>query len=350
MQANPITREQLEKEAQHFNFFKAVHLLEMFDRGRAPGRGLSPGHDTVRFSVQPGAAFPASDIQSLETAGNGAAPRMQINFMGLIGPKGVLPDWYNTYARACNDKKDYGFTDFLDMFHHRLISLFYLAWKKYRLAENYRPDGSDPVSGILASLAGSSEREKTADPEFFSYARNRLIYFCGLLGRTVPTVAAMETVISHAVGAAVHVEQFVERLIRIHKEDRTCLGRRNSRLKHDALCGSSVRDISAFFRLHIGPLNWERYMAFVPGSRNLNRLRRLIAYLAGIEYEFEICLLIPAAQIPALGLGAPAEPPILGRTATLRRPDRTSKKDFTVSVAGVPTPATQQQKGVYDTA
>jgi type VI secretion system protein ImpH len=348
MQESNSVQQQLRTEAHRFNFFKAVHLLELSAGNRPPGKGLSPAQDPVHFKVRPGFSFPASDIQQIKANGNGSAPQMTVNFMGLIGPKGVLPDWYNSHAIERNYHKDYCFTDFLDLFHQRLISLFYLAWKKYRLAENYRGDCDDPISRILAELTGATEREQAVDPEFFDYAQKRLIHFCGLVTRTVPTVAAIETIVAHAVGAPVCIEQFVERLVPIHEQDRTRLGRKNSTLKQDALCGRSIRDASSFFRVAIGPLSWERYMAFAPRSRNLEMLRRLIAFLAGIEYEFEVRLIIHGHAIPALSLGSKVQPPILGRTATLRRPHRSHKHDVTVKATRKPpVHSTAQSKGNY---
>lgn len=330
---NPIKRK-LREEGFRFNFFKAVHLLELFSGGHTPGTGLSPSQDPVHFSVKPGFSFPASDVQEIKANGNGSAPRMTVNFMGLIGPKGVLPDWYNAYAQNSNYKKDHAFTDFLDLFHHRLISLFYRAWKKYRLVENYRSDGSDAITAVLESLSGTGSQEKQADPEFFDHAGKRLLYFCGLVSRTVPTGAAIETIISHAVGAPVSVEQFVERTIEIHRQDRTRLGRRNATLKKDALCGGKVRDAGSYFRIHIGPLSWKQYLAFAPGSRNLDKVRQLVTYLAGIEYEFDMRLTIRGQEIPGLKLGAGARGPMLGRTATLRRPHRPHRRDISVTAKG----------------
>lgn len=331
MQETNSVKQQLHKEAHRFDFFKAVRLLELFGGGQALGRGLTPAQDPVHFSVMPGIGFPASDIQEIKAEENGTAPKMIINFMGLIGSQGVLPAWYNTHAQNCNHRADHCFTDFLDLFHHRLISLFYLAWKKYRLAENYCSDGSDSISAVLACLAGAGDRNKATDEAFFEYTQKRLIHFCGLVARTVPTVAAMQTIVAHAVGAPVSVEQFVERLIPIHEQDRTRLGRNNSTLKKDALCGRSVRDASSYFRVHIGPLTWERYLAFAPHSSNLEMLRRLIAYLAGIEYEFEIRLIIRGDEIPALSLGSRKQAPVLGRSVTLRRPHRPCKSDINVT-------------------
>jgi type VI secretion system protein ImpH len=326
-------KRKLREEGYRFNFFKAVHLLELFGGGCCPGTGLSPEKDPVHFCVKPGFSFPASDIEGIRTNGNGAPPKMAVNFMGLVGPKGVLPDWYNSHAFDCRQKKDHAFSDFLDLFHHRLLSLFYRAWKKYRLVENFRADGSDAISGVLGRLAGAGHRERRAHPRFFGHARHRLIHFCGLVSRTVPTVAAVETLIGHAVGAPVRVEQFVERVLRVHRQDRTRLGRRNCTLKENALCGGKMHDAGSFFRVHIGPLAWKRYLAFCPGSRNLQMVQELVAYLVGIEYEFDMRLVIRRQEIPALKLGDDARGPQLGRTATLKRPHRPHPKDIVVTAA-----------------
>jgi hypothetical protein len=56
--------------------------------------------DPVRFCVRPGFGFPASDIHACREQDNDAAAMHGVNFMGLIGPKGVLPDWYNLRAKS----------------------------------------------------------------------------------------------------------------------------------------------------------------------------------------------------------------------------------------------------------
>lgn len=303
-----------------FDFFKAVELMSRFSGRRDPGRAGSPSEEPVRFSVRPGIGFPASDIDWIENRDNGTPPRMTVNFMGLIGPSGVLPEWYNTHAQNRNYRKDYCFTDFLDMFHHRFISLFFRAWKKYRLVENYQPGGSDPISRILADLAGTCKDGDTDESAFTDYAGKRMIHFCGLVSRCVPTATAIETVVGNAVGAAVRIEQFAERMMPLYEPDRTCLGKRNGTLNQDALCGTHIREVGSFFRVYIGPLSWDRYMAFAPKSKNLALVERLIACLAGIEYEFEIRLIVRGTEIPAIGLGSGQPEPILGRTVMMRRP------------------------------
>ncbi len=323
-------KERLHEDICGFNFFKAVHLLEGYGRGRPLGKTLSPGKDPVRFRVKPGFSFPASDIFSIQN-GHGD-PVLTVNFMGLIGPNGILPHWYNSHAVELNHKKDYAFTDFLDLFHHRLISLFYRAWKKYRLAENYQPDCGDPISRCLTAYIGLDEREQKADIEFARVSRRRLIYFAGMASRNVPTATAVERIIANATGVAVRVEQFVERMLTIHEQDRTCLGRANGTLNNDALCGNRIRNVASFFEVILGPMSWEKYIAFQPRSRNLALVRKLIRFIVGLEYEFEIRLVIKGPEIPSLPLGGGKEgKPVLGRTVLLKWPDKPYLKNVDVT-------------------
>ena len=327
---NSAVKQRLLDQACGFSFFKAVHLLESFAGGRAPGLSLSPDKDPVRFRVLPGFSFPASDIAAIRNGDRAPKPEMTVNFMGLIGPKGVLPDWYNEHALQMNHKKANAFNEFLDMFHHRLISLFYLAWKKYRLAENFHTDGSDSISRCLADLAGIDPAEQDRDPQYYHNARQRLIYFSGMVSRAVPTASVIETVIANAVGAPVQVEQFVMRMIAVHEENRSCMGSKNSTLGKDAMCGGRIRDINNYFIVKLGPLTWEKYLAFQPRSRNLEMVHLLIARIAGIEYEFKVQLILKGPDIPGLCLGGRKGAPLLGRTVLLRNPERPYSRDIVV--------------------
>jgi type VI secretion system protein ImpH len=322
----------LYENACGFNFFKAVHLLEGYIQGDPLGKKLSPRNDPVRFRVRPGFTFPASDIYTLQSGHAHAGPEMTVNFMGLIGPKGVLPDWYNAYAQELNHNKDYAFTDFLDLFHHRLISLFYLAWKKYRLVENYLPDARDPISNSIASFVGIGGREKKVDPDFDRMNRRRLIFFSGMAARTVPTASAIEAIIANAVGVTVCVRQFVERMIPIHEQDRTRLGQTNSTLKKDALCGGRIRDAGSFFIVELGPMSWEKYLSFQPRSRNMVLVRKLITFIVGLEYEFQIRLILNGEDIPGLPLGGGGKgAPVLGRTVLLKWPEKPYRKNVVIN-------------------
>ena len=240
-----------------------------------------------------------------------------VNFMGLIGPKGLLPDWYNEYAQQCRHEKDYAFTDFLDIFHNRSLALFYQAWKKYRLPETYRSDHNDPISYSIACLSGIGSDETSSDPEFDQYAHQRLLYFSGLVARTTPTANAVEKIISNAVGAPAKIQQFVTRMYPVHEEDRSILGRNNCGLKKDAMCGGRIQDIGTYFIVKLGPLPWKQYLQLQPKSQSLKRVYQLITRIVGMTYEFEVHLIVKGDDIPVAALGNKKRMPMLGRSIKL---------------------------------
>ena len=117
--------EELSEDAPSFDFFQAVRLLERLRPDRAPVGGFGdPGAEVVSFAAHRGLSFPASEIQVLEAGQDGGPARMTVNFMGLTGPTGVLPYHYTQLLIERGRAGDDGLGDFLDLFHHRIVSLF----------------------------------------------------------------------------------------------------------------------------------------------------------------------------------------------------------------------------------
>jgi len=127
----------LEREPFCFDFFQAVRLLERLTPTREPvGKFVNPKHEVVHFAAHPSVSFPASQLQAL-TSKEGEPARMTVNFMGLIGPLGVLPHYYTELVIIRSRVKDHVLGDFLDIFNHRMISMFFQAWQKYRFTVAY---------------------------------------------------------------------------------------------------------------------------------------------------------------------------------------------------------------------
>ena len=56
-------------------------------------------------------------------------PRLGVRFLGLLGPQGPMPLHFTEYVRdRLQHHGDRALAHFLDLFHHRLLSLFYRAW------------------------------------------------------------------------------------------------------------------------------------------------------------------------------------------------------------------------------
>jgi type VI secretion system protein ImpH len=307
-QPNSSLAESLFEEFYNFSFFKAVDLLEKLSPDSKPlGQTLDPRREAVRFTVRPGLEFAPSDIAGLSFGEDEEPVSMDVAFMGLIGPSGVLPHWYNELAMERRRNKDFSFTAFLDIFHHRLISLFYLAWKKHQFPVTYLPGATDKLSGYLLSLAGLGTqglRGRIGLPE------ESLSFYSGLLSRGIPAAVSIESAISYYAGTTVKVEQFIERMIPLAPEDQTSIGAANARLGMDTVCGSFIWDCRTKFRVNLGPMHLQEFLRFLPTGDLLRPIFSLVRYMVGIEYEFEVRILLRREEVPPCILGAqtPAAP------------------------------------------
>ncbi len=315
-------KERLFREFFRFSFFRAVHLTELLSPDKKPlGQTLAPQEEPVRFKVRPGFSFPPSDITNIRPSDGENPVTMEVAFMGLIGPSGLLPHWYNELAEERLRQKDSSLTAFFDIFHHRLITLFYLAWKKYRLSENYLSRTLPDSSGLQCSLPDLSGLRSGGKDRFSNYLlsltglgtpgfsgriglpEESLLFYSGLLSRPVPSAVAIEAVVSYFSGTTAAVEQFIDRMIPLNPEDQTKLGAANGRLGMDTVCGSGVWENQTKFRISIGPMNYSRFTRFLPTGNMLGPIFSLVRYMVGIEYEFEIRIILKRGDVPPCILG-----------------------------------------------
>ena len=130
-------------EPFRFDFFQAVRLLHhLFPERPSIGRGGPPSREPVRFRSWLSMSFPASAIQDLSIlTTEPPIPVMTQSFMGLFGPSGILPRHYTELlVRLQRDSKGPErilLRDWFDLFNHRLVSLFFRSWQKYRFVLAY---------------------------------------------------------------------------------------------------------------------------------------------------------------------------------------------------------------------
>ena len=80
---------------------------------------------------------------------------MVINFMGLTGPSGrAAAVLHRADRRAAASARTARCSSFFDIFNHRMVSLFYQAWEKYRFAIAYERGERDRFSHHLMDLIG----------------------------------------------------------------------------------------------------------------------------------------------------------------------------------------------------
>ena len=320
----------LEREPYLFDFFQAVRLLERFSPERKPvGRFVKPSTEVARFTAHPSLAFPASEIQSIRPR-EGQPPLVEVNFMGLTGPLGVLPNAYTELLLERIRQKDTALRDFLDLFHHRIISLFYQAWEKYRFAIAYERGERDRFSHHLLDLIGLGtpglqDRQDVAD--------DSLLYYCGLLSMNVRSATALEQILSDYFEVPAVVEQFVGAWYPMDSENQCHLGEEtgwSEQLGWGAVAGDEIWDQQSRIRIRLGPLTFAQYQDFLPGQSAWRELRAIARFFAGGEFDIEVQLVLSRAEVPPCELGDATESaPRLGwstwvKSAAIQRdPDET---------------------------
>ena len=320
--ADRSVAERLAAAPYEFDFFQAVSLLDrMRDDTVSIGEGVHPQRESVTFSAVPGLEFPASEIAELEPATEERTPwRMRVTFMALAGVQGPLPRAY--IERMLGSRARTGaIRAFLDMFHHRLVSIFYRARKSRRIGMDARRPEESIAAPMLRSVVGLSTdglANRMAVPD------RALMRYAGLLSLRPRSVGGLRALLASYFGVPVRIQQFVGRWRTLDDEDTTRLGGRtaSSALGEGAVLGTRVWDQSGAIRITLGPLTAAQYQDFLPTGRALKPLRDLATFYVGPTVDVEINLVLRATDTPSARLDSPA-PPSLGWTSWLSLQGRT---------------------------
>lgn len=328
-------------EGVDLNFFQAAWLLERLHprKGRS-GTGDDLKTEAVRFETLNTLGFPASDVASIlpplslqgqaeaNVTGKDAPPldiaalppmerlaetgkgpiRMVVTFMGLYGVSSPLPAYF-VDPITLRKVEYFELKKFLDIFSHRMYSLFYRSWKKYRHFAQYRPEIPDDYTLRLLAITGQWPRRKTrpaapgasgkpgaapsataigsatpfgsatafgnvpgAAPGAGPGAANdfdlRRIPFGRFLGNRVRSAKGLQQLLRGYFGfPKVKVRQFSPAWVEIPVPTR--LGSSATVLGSSLRLGDRMEDLLSRFTVEIGPLPRSWYNRFLPSSRAL---------------------------------------------------------------------------------
>ena len=297
--------EMLERDPHSVQFFQAVRLLErLYPERRPVGLFVAPGQEVVRFSSVPTFSFPASEIQGLERATDHQL-KMSVNFMGLSAAVGALPHVYTDFLLERAKAKDRGPGDFFDLFNHRLISLFYRAWQKYRFYVAYERTGAgdDVISTRLLDLIGLGTKGLTRRMQI---ADEACLYYTSLLSQRRPTAQSLKQLLEDYFGVPVEVLQFTGTWNRLPPENQSFLrdaGMFCERLGMGTIVGDEVWDQHGTVTIRLGPMKFERYQQFLPGGDAHRDLRSWLRFYANREFDFIVQLVLEREETPPMEIG-----------------------------------------------
>ena len=322
-----------------FDFFQAVRLLQRLDPSRRQvGRGGPPRAEAARFRAQVALAFPPSSIHEIRrpTADN-PVPVMTQAFMGLTGPNGVLPRHYTELLYRMERERvpeRNALRDWLDIFNHRWVSLFYRAWEKYRFYLPYErglhvADEPDPFTLALLCLVGHGlpplrrrlvvtlaapaddplrAREQPPARGLVRIDDLTLLYYGGLLAHRPRNAAGLESIAGDYFRLPARVHQFQGQWLLLEPANQTRLsddaGRDNNQLGVTAVAGERVWDVQTKFRLQLGPLGYDAFLEFLPDfapiavRKAFFLLVHLVRIYVGLELDFDVQLIVKGNEVP----------------------------------------------------
>ncbi len=277
----------------------------------------------LRFQNSTSLRFPSCQIEALDTEPRELARdarslggalrsatlkyvRLTPTFMGLLGAQGALPAHYTERVAAHGVfAKDPGARAFLDAYSTRSLALFYQAWRKYRLELKYQLDGKDAFLPLLLALAGVGNdalRRRLSGPDGGEVLDESIAHFATALRHRPASAVQIARVLADYFGVPVGVEQFVGRWYKVPVEQQTMLGSFNTVLGAGAMAGERVWQRDRRLRLAVGPLTSAQFEGFLPGAKGARALKSLLTMFTGVVLEYEVEVVLLAAEVKGLTL------------------------------------------------
>lgn len=313
------TLDAMHAEPWEYDFFQALRRIET-EHPELPRLGHSKrlADDPLRLGQQPEGSFAPSTLASVTLGDDGEPARLEQFFFGLGGPNGPMPLHITEYLR--DRQRNHGDSTskrFFDVFHHRLLTLFYRAWAESRPTVSHdRPD-DDYWSARLAAFSGRglpSLRNQGLIPD------TAKLHYSGHLAAQTRYPDGLKAILADYFGVPVQIEEYAGTWLTL--PERTRVGVQASRLGVDFCVGSQVWDRQHSFRICLGPLSLDEYMAMLPDGEAFAALVAWVAEYLGDELDWQLNLILRREQVPALQLNGRFR---LGYNTWLGKPDRDAR-------------------------
>lgn len=314
----------LQSEPHGFTLFAALRLLEQaFPEHPRLGESRKAADDVARLGQAAHLSFAPCDIAELREE-DGRVLLDQYGF-GVLGPNGALPLHLTELAyERRRQKDDATVVDFLNLFQHRLISLFYRAWADAEPAVNLDRPASDRFRmyvGALMGLGPQSAWDADAAPDYAKLSR------VGRFAGQSRSAEGLQAVLAGHFDVPVEIRQFVGSWLDIPDDLYCRLGNHEcAELGVNATLGAATWQCQHKFEIVLGPLTREAFKDFLPGAAGLTALHSLVRLYTNDEWEWQVRLLLQNVEIPGVRLGcAGPDASRLGWTSWLgeRRGDAT---------------------------
>ena len=321
----------LDADTHAFDLFAVLRRIDALHSSNPPiGRALRPRNEPIRLGQKPSSSFAASALADLERDRNGQPAKLNILGFGLFGPNGPMPLVMTEYVRERAELHgDKALVAFFDLFHHRLIALFYRAWAEAQPTNSLDRPEADNFSRFVTSLLGLHGGATSAGAD--SVPEHAMLFHAGHLSRQVRNPEGLSRILSSYFQVDARIQEYVPHWLRIPQEQQTRLGSLSgSQLGVDAVAGARVFDRQHHFSIALGPLAYQQYSGLLPGRTGYQQLAEWVRNYVGLELGWQVTLVLKASEVPACRLGGSQQ---LGWSSWLGSSGDQDRSDLTLHPA-----------------
>jgi type VI secretion system protein ImpH len=314
---------------ESFDYYQLLRRLESLycDRPERPrfGAGARPADEPIRVGQDPSLAFALRPLAGLAPGKNGSPPRLSVNFFGLLGPNGPLPLHITEYTRErLRNAEDPTMSRFFDLFHHRMLLLFYRAWSSAQPTVGHDHPATNRFLTYVGALEGLGlpslrDRDQLPDPAKLFYA--------GRLGAQSRNADGLQAMVGDFFQMPARIEPFVGSWLAVPVPHQWRLGTRGAqggRLGISTTAGQHIWSRQQKFRVVLGPLNRGQFQRMLPGGDSIGKLTAMVRNYAGDEFLWDVRLILDEQTEEPCRLGRSR----LGWTSWLGRPKHGRREDL----------------------
>ncbi|MED5523419.1 MAG: type VI secretion system baseplate subunit TssG [Pseudomonadota bacterium] len=282
-----------------------------------------PEKELVKFRARQHQGFAGQDVVRARhdrTSDGKTRAVLDVDFMSLTGARGVLPGHYSELVLQQLKGKSPALQDFLDLFNHRLLSLFYRSWARTQPAVEQERHGQDPFSAIMQALTGVSDQSQ--------------LYYGAAMMRGPKSGSVLCQVLSDLTGSTVSHQPLQGGWEAIAPDEQSAMPSkaqpqgRFARLG-EAVLGSKTWVADRGMVLAFAPSTKEQALNLLPDGRYSATITRLSQSFAGSRVKVQYQMTTKAGYLPGARLGSQGR---LGADSFLKavtQPDRTLTVGFT---------------------
>ncbi len=274
--------EQVIESPEGFDLDQLIYIIESIRTNITPlGEGTNAAKEAVRIRSNLTMHQQGTEISHIDVANTKSGlPEVYINTLSLAGVNGPLATPFTEMLLDSLKDKDFSGLHFLDIFHHRLSSMWHRL-RKRTYPHLYRSHPSKTPFGLMQQdLSGFKQQGEVAHTLFYDHFWRRTRSISGLL-QMIEFIFKVKAMITPFEGTWRTIEDGEGS--KIGKSGQFQV------LGKNAILGLRCWDQSAGFSIKLSPLDWQSLQQFLPftdtklGGENFAKIKQLLISYMGSQ-------------------------------------------------------------------